>query len=119
MVKKFFAAMILAFALVVAGQTSTAEAGEVYVGSYSDGTAVYLLTHTVQRRSESAASVHEDGGGGYVCTVRAGGDYLDYTFTLSAARGWQYRNSEGYHGYVYDGSSPVAASICDYLRNNY
>ena len=112
MVKKLFAAMILAFTLVVAGQTSTAEAGEVYVGTYSDGTAVYLLTHTVQRVSGAHA-------GGYVCTVRAGGDYLDYTFTLSAARGWQYKNSEGYSGKVYDGSSPVAASICDYLRNNY
>ena len=108
MVKKLFAAMILAFALVVAGQ-NTVEAAEVYVGSYSDGTAVYLLTHTIKERNYSD-SVH------YWCTVRAGGDYLDYEFWVSGARGWQYKNSEGYHGYVYDGSSPVAANICDYLR---
>ena len=102
MVKKFFAAMIVAFALVVAGQTSTAEAGEVYVGTYSDGTAVYLLTETIQPLSR----------GDFSCKVRAGRDYLTYRFGLRSGS-WYYTNSEGYEGWVYDGSSPVAANICD------
>ena len=109
MVKKFFAAMILAFALVVAGQTSTAEAGEVYVGTYSDGDAVYLLTETIVPLRY-----------GYDCTVRAGQSYIDYRFLCNDDYSvWHYTNSEGYRGSVYDGSSPVAASICNYLRNRH
>ena len=110
MVKKFFAAMILAFTLVVAGQTSTAEAGEVYVGSYSDGTAVYLLTDSIRYPRNTSYE--------FVCTVRAGGDYLDYGFERLGGR-VSYRNSEGYHGYIDDGASPVAASIYRYIKNNY
>jgi len=111
MFKKFFAAMILAAALIVVGQTSTAQASEVYVGTYSDGTAVYLLTTTIKERNYSD-SVR------YWCTVRAGGDYLDYEFWTGASHSspWYYKNSEGYSGNVYDGSSPVAAAICDYCR---
>ena len=112
MMKKFFAVFFLAAALLVVGQATKAEAGEVYMGSYSDGSSVYLLTNTVQRRSWARAY-------GYDCTVRAGGDYLNYTFWLSAGDTWRYENSEGYKGHVYDGSSPVAANICNYLRNNY
>ena len=48
--KKIFAALILAFVLVLAGgQMSAAEAREVYVGTYDDGRAVYLLTETIQK----------------------------------------------------------------------
>lgn len=112
MLKNFFAAMILAAALIVVGQTSTAQASEVYVGSYSDGTAVYLLTETIRKPTS----------GYYTCTVRAGGDYLNYEFQYVkglrgvGGGGWYYSNSEGYSGDVYDGSSPVAAAICDYCR---
>ena len=107
--RKIFVTMMLAFALVFIG--SQAEAREVYVGSYSDGTAVYLLTETVQNKSFRS-------GNGWACTVRAGGDYLNYSFYLDAhQRYWIYENSEGYHGQVYDGSSPVASAILDYIRN--
>lgn len=108
MIKKVFAAMILAFALFVAGQTN-AEAGEVYVGTYSDGTAVYVLTETIDRDTRNTS--YET-----TCTVRAGRDYLNYGFERINGR-IAYRNSEGYHGYIDDGSSPVAAAIYRYLKN--
>ncbi len=110
--KKIFITMFLAFAIVfVVG--NSAEAREVYVGSYSDGTSVYLLTETVQKRLWAKAR-------GYSCKVRAGGSYLDYTFWFGGySADWYYNNSEGYESKVYDGSSPVAARICDYLRSNF
>ena len=111
MVQKLFVAMIFAFALIIAGQTSTAEAGEVYVGSYSDGTAVYLLTETIDRYTRNTS--YE-----VTCAVRAGSDYLRYGFERIDGR-ISYRNSEGYHGYIDDGSSPVAANIYYYIKRNY
>ena len=111
MLKKCFATMLLAFTLIiVSSQSSQAEAGEVYVGSYSDGSSVYLLTHTVNIRSYSPYS--------FTCTVRAGRDYLDYSFYPSNGSPY-YRNSEGYGGYVYGGQSPVAASIYRYVVNHW
>ena len=109
--RKVFFAMLLAITLIlIGGQNNQAEASEVYVGSYSDGTSVYLLTETIQKRAWAHA-------GGYSCTVRAGRDYLDYTFWYPGGySNWQYENSEGYKGYVYDGSSPVAAAILNYIR---
>ena len=105
MAKKFFAATLLALTLIFVGvQTNTAEAREVYMGSYSDGSAVYLLTETISRYS-----------GTITCTVRAGRDYLDYTFFYRNGSPY-YRNSEGYQGYVYGGASPVAAAIYNYCR---
>ena len=108
--KKIFVAMMLAVAMIfVVGQSNYVEARDVYIGNYSDGTAVYLLTQTVYRSNS----------GRYTCTVRAGGDYLNYTFLLTATRGWMYTNSEGYSGQVYNGSSPIAPKLCDYLRRNF
>ena len=104
--KKFFVTMMLAVALVLVG--SQAEAREVYVGTYSDGTAVYLLTDSI--RSNGRQGVQD-----YTCRVRAGRDYLDYHFWYGNV--WEYSNSEGYSGRVYDGSSPVAAAILNYIRN--
>ena len=97
--------MLLAVALIFIGNNQ-AEAREVYVGSYSDGTAVYILTETIQKLGAPFDCN---------CTVRAGRDYLDYRFF------WEddvlyYRNSEGYHGAVYGGASPVAAAIYRYIR---
>lgn len=112
MTKKFLAAMVLAFALVIAGgQAPRAEAYEVYVGSYSDGTAVYLLTETVNQKSRNTSYR-------FTCTVRAGRDYIDYGFETMGGRIY-YRNSEGYQGHIDDGYSPVAARIYYYLRDNY
>ena len=111
MFKKFSLMMVLAVTLIlVGGQSSQAEAGEVYMGNYSDGSAVYLLTHTVSIRSYSPYS--------FTCTVRAGRDYLNYSFYPSNGSPY-YRNSEGYGGYVYGGQSPVAASIYRYVVNNW
>ena len=108
MVEKIALMMFLAAVLIlVGGQNSQAEAREVYMGNYSDGSAVYLLTETISR-----------GNRGFECTVRAGRDYLTYRFGLRN-RSWYYSNSEGYEGWVYGGSSPVAASICDYVTSHY
>lgn len=111
MLKKIFATVLLAAVLVIAGgQDNRAEAGERYVGSYSDGTSVYLLTHTVNIRSYSPYS--------FTCSVRAGYDYLNYSFYPVNGSPY-YRNSEGYEGYVNGGASPVAENIYRFVVNNY
>ena len=111
--KKIFITMFLAFAIVfVVG--NSAEARDVFIGRYSDGDEVYLMTETVQRLRV--------GAGGYNCTVKVGYGsrftHINYGF-FAESDGWNYRNSEGYRGRVYDGSSPIAARICDYLRRNF
>ena len=110
MLKNFFSVMVLAAALILVGAQNQVEAGEVYVGSYSDGSSVYLLTHTVSVRSRSPWT--------FSCTVRAGRDYLDYNFYPRNGSPY-YRNSEGYAGYVFGGASPVAASIYRHVRDNW
>lgn len=107
MTKKILVAMILAFTFVIACK---AEATEVYVGAYSDGTPVYLLTHKISILSHSPYR--------FACIVRADGDYLNYSFYPYNGSPY-YRNSDGYSGYVFGGSSPVAASIYRYVTNNY
>ena len=113
--RKFLATMFLAFTLVIVGsQRNQAEAYEQYVGNYSDGTAVYLLTETISKSGLGARAV------AWQCTVRAGNAYINYTFIYAVMqRSYTYENSEGYKGNVYDGSSPVAAAILNYIRNNY
>ena len=108
MIKKFSLMLVLMTALIIIGGNNPAEAKEVYVGSYSDGTAVYLLTDSI--KSNGRQGVQD-----YTCRVRAGRDYLFYHFCYTNY-GWEYDNSEGYRGYVYDGSSPVAAAILNYIR---
>ena len=111
MVKRIAVMMILAVALVFAGsQANQAEARDVYVGSYSDGTSVYLLTQSVNILSYSPYN--------FTCTVRAGWDYLDYSFFPYNGSPY-YRNSEGYEGYVNGGQSPVASSIYRYVVNHW
>ncbi len=103
--------MVLTLALVVAmGQLSKAEAREYYVGSYSDGTPVYLLTHTIRIQSYKPYR--------FFCSVRVLRDYLDYHFYPYNGSPY-YRNSEGYEGYVNGGQSPVASNIYHYVVNNY
>ena len=111
MAKKFFAAMILAIAIIIAsGQTYAASAAEVYVGNYSDGTAVYLMTNTVVIRSWQPCR--------FGCRVRAGNDYLTYDFYPVNGSPY-YSNSEGYAGYVNGGQSPVASNIYRYVVNHF
>ena len=104
--KKIFSIMLLAMTLLFI--TNQVEAREVYVGSYNDGTAVYLLT-------ESVMSNGRQGVQDYTCKVRAGRDYLFYHFWYENS-GWKYDNNEGYSGSVYNGRSPVAAAILNYIR---
>ena len=68
MVKKFSFVLVLLTALIIIGGNNQAEAREVYVGSYSDGTAVYLLTDSI--RSNGRQGVQD-----YTCRVRAGRHY--------------------------------------------
>ena len=111
MTKKIFVAMMLAVALVIAGsQSSTAEAREIYMGNYSDGTAVYFLPQSLGIESYNPLR--------FYCTVRAGRDYLNYNFYPYNGSPY-YRNSEGYSGYVFGGQSPVAANIYRHVLNNY
>ena len=110
MFKKFFAVMLLAVTLMLIGNNQS-EAREVYVGSYSDGSSVYLLTESVQKRVW-ARSV------GFTCTVRAGYDRLSYSFYPYNGSPY-YRNSEGYSGYVNGGESPVASAIYRYVVNHF
>ena len=111
MVKKFSLMVVMAVALFLAGGVNQrAEAAEVYVGNYSDGSAVYLLTNSVAIRSYRPYTFN--------CRVRAGYDYLNYAFFAVNGSPY-YRNSEGYEGYVYGGQSPVAANIYRYVVNNY
>ena len=109
MTKKILAVMVLACALMIAGGAK-ADAAEVYMGNYSDGSPVYLLTNTVRIRSYSPYN--------FTCRVRAGYDYLNYSFYPSGGSPY-YRNSEGYSGYVFGGASPVAANIYRYVTSNY
>ena len=115
--KKVMSVIILTAALIlISSQNNQAEASEVYVGSYSDGTAVYLLTETVNINQRNPH------GYGFTCRVRAGGDYLSYRFWISGitveSKRTHYENSEGYSGYVHGGSSPVAEAIYNYVCNN-
>lgn len=110
MTRKIFVAMMLAFALVVGGYSSQANAAEIYMGNYSDGTAVYFLPQSLGIESYSPLR--------FYCTVRAGRDYLNYNFYPYNGSPY-YRNSEGYSGYVFGGASPVAANIYRHVLNNY
>ncbi len=110
MVKKIFSVMILVAALILVSGQSQADAAEVYVGNYSDGSSVYLLTHTIVIKSYRPYTFN--------CRVRAGYDYLDYYFFPRNGSPY-YRNSEGYEGYANGGASPVAANIYRYVVNNW
>ena len=110
MIKKFSLMVVLAAMLIFVGGNSQANAAEVYVGNYSDGTGVYLLTETIVIRSRNPYAFN--------CRVRAGYDYLDYYFSPRNGSP-HYRNNEGYSGYVFGGQSPVAANIYRYVVNHY
>jgi len=107
--KKFLSVMLLVAAIFFVSNPQ-AQAYERNVGSYSDGTPVYLLTESINIRSHSPYR--------FTCTVRAGRDYLDYSFYPSNGSPY-YRNNEGYSGYVFGGASPVAANIYRFVTSNY
>lgn len=107
MTKKFLAVFLLSAALFFVGQSSNAEAYEVYVGTYRDnGTPAYLLTETLA-----------GGRDNFSCIVRAGRDRIRYNFWY-ARGGPYYRNSWPAEGYVYGGSSPVAVGIWEWVQGH-
>ena len=108
MAKRFIIMVVLAVTVIFA--QSQAEAAEVHVGNYSDGSAVYLITESVNIKGRVPYS--------FTCMVRAGQDYLQYSFFPLKGSPY-YRNSEGYEGYVNGGASPVAASIYRYVLKNW
>lgn len=110
MVRKIFLMAILTLSLIAVSSQSKVEAAEVYVGNYSDGTAVYLITQSVNIQSYRPYT--------FTCAVRVGYDYLKYAFFPRNGSPY-YRNSEGYEGYVNDGASPVASSIYRYVVNHW
>ncbi|MBR1397833.1 MAG: hypothetical protein IJ563_09920 [Selenomonadaceae bacterium] len=107
--KKLFLTMMLTVALIVVGaQTNKAEAYELYVGTYTDGYDVYLLTETVN--GENARF--------FKCTVRAkkGNDiaYIDYNFAYG--RGFHFKTStDATWKDVY--GSKIASNIHEYARS--
>lgn len=110
MFKKVSALLLLTLCLIFANAASQAEAGEVYVGTYSDGTNAYLITESVNIQSRSPYT--------FTLTVRYSGNYLYYSFYPYNGSPY-YRNSEGYSAYVFGGQSPVAANIYNYVLNHY
>lgn len=108
MARKFLAVMILATALIFVG-TDQASAAEVFVGSYSDGSKVYLLTNTVVIKNYRPYTFN--------CRVRAGREYLNYYFFPRNGSPY-YRNSEGYEGFVNE-YSPVADNIYSYVVHHF
>ena len=111
MVKKLLAACCLAFALIAAAAPSpTAEARDYYVGTYSDGTAAYIVTESVNISSYSPYT--------FTCTVHYAGNYIYYSFYPVNGNPY-YHNSEGYHAYVFGSGSPVAEGIYRFVVHNY
>ena len=104
-------ALILAVAFLLAGGIANqAQAASVYVGTYSDGTDAYLLTHTVNITNYRPYT--------FSCTVRSAGTSLYYNF-FSVNGSPYYRNSMGYEAYVFGGASPVAANIYRYVTSHW
>ena len=101
--KKIFVTMLLAITLIFIGG-SQAEAQEIYMGNYSDGTPVYLISESLNGGSRE-----------FTCRVHAGYAYIHYHFYITGG-GPYYQNSEGYRGYVYGGESPVAEAIWEYAH---
>lgn len=115
MLKKISALIVLLTAILFSTtNVQSVEAAEVFVGRYSDGSDVYLITESINIESRSPYRFN--------CTVRAGQgrsyDYLRYNFFPYNGSPY-YRNSEGYEGYVFEGLSPVARNIYNYVKENY
>lgn len=110
MIKKFSLMVVLTAMLIFVSGNSQAEATEVFVGNFNDGSAVYLLTETVVLKSRTPYTFN--------CRVRVGYDYLNYFFYPVDGTPY-YKNSEGYSGHVFGGQSPVAANVYRYVVSHY
>jgi hypothetical protein len=94
-----------------AWQPAPAEASDYYIGTYSDGGNAFLVTESVYIRSYRPFA--------FSCTVKYGYHHSLYYWFYPNEDGPYYENSEGYHGYVFDGDSPVAENIYRFVRNNW
>ncbi|SFT60576.1 hypothetical protein SAMN02910356_01281 [Selenomonas sp. GACV-9] len=111
MFKKVVSSILLAAALVfVAAPAVPVEAEDYYMGTYTDGTTAYLVSESIEITSRSPYTFN--------CLVRNSGNDLYYSFYPNNGSPY-YRNSEGYHGYVFGGESPIAANIYRFVINNY
>ena len=118
MVKKFAAMLFLFFTLIfIGGQSNSAEAREVYCGTFRDGHEAYLLTETAYY--EDAANRM------YFCTVRAVKGSSSFTIKykfwyeyIDAGynKGWYYENSQGFTG-ILSSKTPVARNIFKKVRS--
>lgn len=116
--QKFLAIAIFAVG-IFAAQISTAQASDVYVGTYSSGYQVDLMTETVRLQSRDRMD--------YTCRVKAvrGGDviYVDYTFWEDRQSPYEfYRDSSGNTGKFTFGSAnghPVPHAIDSYISEHF
>lgn len=110
--KKFFAAMLIALALVV-GQTSV-HAQDVYCGTYSSGLRAYAMSETIVmgtpgfRRFDIRIKAVDSRGN--VVT------YVDYHFWNDVAEPVMFSNSQGYRGVVDEHATPVEYNIWSYAQ---
>ena len=107
--KKFFAVMMIACAVVIVGSVGNqAEAGSVFVGYYPDGAAAYLQTHTIS-----------GGRSNFSCTVvDSRGSSVYYNFWIGGG-GPHYSNNWGASASVYGSGSRVAAGIWEWVQRNW
>ena len=113
MMKRILFSMMLAVTLIFIGsQTNQVQAYSQYVGTFSDGHNAYLIVDTIKKFNVGRA-------GAYECTVRAvkgsSSFYIYYRFEADD-RGWNYRNSQGFSGYV-TSRTPVTQNILTYILN--
>lgn len=114
--KKFFATMLIALALVV-GQsafTPQAHAKDVYCGTYSSGLDAYAMSETLKmgvpgfRRFDIRIKAVDSRD-----RIVA---YVDYHFWNDPAEPVRFSNSQGYRGVVDKYSTPVEYNIWNYAQ---
>ena len=105
--------MMLTVALIVVGaQTNKAEAYDVYVGTYDSGLKAYVMSETLHFYNNYRS---------YDITVKAVGYitvYVNYhIWSNGPGEPFQYKNSQGYSGYIQNGS--VEERINNYAFNEW
>ena len=104
--------MLLLSMFFVCGQNSKAEAYDVYVGTYDSGLKAYVMSETLHFYNNYRS---------YDITVKAVGYitvYVDYhIWSNGPGEPFQYKNSQGYSGYIQNGS--VEEKINNYAFNEW
>ena len=110
--KKFFVAMLAAFAIIVScGQSNRAEAYDLYVGNFSNDLEAYIMTETLEFKNMRIFSVR-------VKSVNRSGklvDYVEYQFWGSPGKSETYSTSDGDRGTISSATKgTLAHNIYDY-----